>query len=746
MVNNLIKSFNYSTLEGLQIFRIACIALLLHFICSCSSNGGSEDTIPFADALQEANVTLSKMQDGQSESLMLGNGDLYGIIWEKDGSPYMRITKNDIWDARLDTSKDQPLPKVDIASGKVTGSSGAPPSYDLPYPHPRCAAVIKFGSAAIGGGMLDLQHAVASLGETKVRVLSNSNVVLINTTDTVTIESVSTGISPAEQGTDGAITWLHQKLAGDENGDWQGMEYALALAVKGNVKVVSLVSSYDIKKGNVRDTAIALARESIQQEERVLIAQHEQRWNQYWSRSGIQLDDKVMEKWWYRMLYFAKTVCEPGNSPVALMPPLATNVTPWHADLHHNYNAWQAFWPLPASNQPELVDPWISYNHDMIPRFKWLAKETYGIDGLHVPISSYLHEPDPALSKSNNNRQMSMNPWGLTIGLQGMTLQSMWQKYLCDQDQVYMKEKIYPFAKEVVTFYTSFMAECKKDEQGKILLGPSYSPEHGGWGIYNCPFDIAYVHYAFDAFIQASSDLGMDQALAEKCRTYKNLLGPYPTNTIENGQTIVVDWQGANQIAVHNITVPVSPIFPADQVTWFSPEEEKNLFKRTIKATRFNGNNSHVMFNIAKARLSLLDGYTDGKEWFASRELPNGFFKWQGHQHGTYMAEMIGVVGLINEYLMQSVGNKIRLFPCWPEDKDAAFTRLRAQGGFIVSAAFKDGRVESATLESVADKQLQLLSPWKTIYVNGEKSVIDASGLVTFNTKPGEVFVFTETH
>ena len=78
----------------LHIFRIAFIALLLHFICGCRSN--SEDIIPFAASLQEANVTLSQMQDGKSESLMLGNGDLYGIIWEKDGSPYMRITKNDI--------------------------------------------------------------------------------------------------------------------------------------------------------------------------------------------------------------------------------------------------------------------------------------------------------------------------------------------------------------------------------------------------------------------------------------------------------------------------------------------------------------------------------------------------------------------------------------------------------------------------------------------------------------------------
>ena len=63
----------------------------------------------------------------------------------------------------------------------------------------------------------------------------------------------------------------------------------------------------------------------------------------------------------------------------------------------------------------------------------------------------------------------------------------------------------------------------------------------------------------------------------------------------------------------------------------------------------------------------------------------------------------------------------------------------------MVSAKFKDGRVASATIESVADKQLQLLSPWKTIYVNGKKVAIDQSGLVNLVTKEGQVFVFSET-
>jgi hypothetical protein len=265
-------------------------------------------------------------------------------------------------------------------------------------------------------------------------------------------------------------------------------------------------------------------------------------------------------------------------------------------------------------------------------------------------------------------------------------------------------------------------------------------------GIFNCPFDIAYVRYTFNAMIQASAILGKDQDLAGKCLGFKALLPGYPTANNPENQPVVVDWKGCGykQVAVHNITVPASPVFPGDQVTWFSPEAEKELFRRTIKDTRHNGNNSHVMFNIAKARLSMMDGYTDAKSWFTSRELPNGLFVWIGHGHGTYMPEMIGIAGLINEYLLQSVDNKIRLFPCWPVDQDAAFSRMRAQGGFIVSASFKNGRVDSATIESVANKPLVLLSPWKSMQVNGKPAEINKHGLVEIDTKPGDVLMLSE--
>jgi len=739
--------------ETIQEIPDQMLDLLLLAIGGCVCAG---DGIPFEAALDEARVELSSLASAQREGVMLGNGDLYGIVWERDGALALRVTKNDIWDARVDTSKDGPLPKVDIRNNKVTGSRGAPPSYRKPYPQPRCAAVIRIGGArpesAVKSAVLDLRRAVATIVQsepTKVRILADRNVVLIQTPEPVRLEAIRADTLPAAKtGKTGEVPWLHQKIPADTNGDWGGMEYALAVAARGNLKAVSLVSSYDIKQGNVLERAIALAVDTLREPESELITAHEKMWQAFWSRSGIELADKQMQRWWYRVLYFAHTVCKPGAAPVGIMPPLATDVTPWHADYHHNYNSWQAFWPLPASNHPELADPWISYLNDMLPRFRYLAKVTYDCEGVFFPISSFLHEPAPAVCKSNNKRQMSMNPWGLTIGMVGMGAQSMWQKHLCDPDRAYLEAKIYPTLREAARFYVSFMEKCGKDEKGRILLGPSYSPEHGPWGIANCPFDIAYVHYTFDAFTQAAGELKRDAELVAQCRKYKKLLGPYPTAT-HDGEEIVVDWEGGKHVGVHNITVPAAPVFPGDQVTWFSPEAEKALFRRTIKATRFNGNNSHVMFNIAKARLSMAEGYGDAREWFASRELPNGLFAWKGHRHGTFMGEMIGIVGLIDEFLMQSVGNTIRVFPCWPDDKDARFADLRAQGGFLVSAERKGSEVVRVKITCEVGGTLRLLSPWRTIAVRRgsgtPKSVKpDAMGVVTLRTRGDEVLLFTK--
>ena len=198
---------------------MACTGPLLTLVClgACAAQQG----IPFADALREANVTVTSMQDGQRESLILGNGDLYGIVWEKDNGLFMRVTKNDIWDARVDTSEDGELPRVDIANNRVTGSKGAPPSYAKRYPQPRCAAALRLGPISKPmTAQLDIERASVSISsdarqDTSIRILHDRNVLLIKSPHGVTLEAIKAETLPdATLGTSDGLSWLLMKMPG----------------------------------------------------------------------------------------------------------------------------------------------------------------------------------------------------------------------------------------------------------------------------------------------------------------------------------------------------------------------------------------------------------------------------------------------------------------------------------------------------------------------------------------------------
>jgi hypothetical protein len=809
--------------------------------------------VPYPAALDGAAVVESRISDINREALVLGNGDLIGLLWERNGTLCLRITKSDIWDARIDTSEDVPLMKVDVPNQKWSGG-GYPPSWKKSYPQPRCAAVVRIGSGngeagswqsiraggntnewlrhdqtgimAISGkakasagyrwnvasagpgafttlkfrisgtpeaqyyvnvlavagkhpvssgwrdtpateqevgfpipagsfvsgielyvmtkdgtrvenrisritleggkepllippGMvpgpvksvrLDLRRATASVDGITVRALADRNVFLVETDKEISLEEIKNKDLPAaEVGATGGAKWLHMKMPGDL--DYPGMEYALAVVGKGKHQAISLVSTIDTK-GNVREAAIRLARETADAVAATLITNHEEEWSRYWSASGVELDDPDFQLWWYRMVYYLRCFAKPGVTPVGLFAGLANDNTPWHGDYHHNYNAWQPFWTPMIINHPDLADPWVQYMHQMLPRLRWLAKTTYDCEGACIGISSFAYEPDPANCKSINRRQIMIPPYGYTLGMAGMSAQVLWFSHLYRPDRKYLEERIYPVLREVALFYCSFAEKCPRDAQGKARFGPSYSPEHGKFGVENVPFDLAYARYTLNAAIAAAGELGRDTDLASRFRKAIRLLPDYPTAPDADGKPIVVDWTGCKfrEIKQHNITVPAVPVFPADQVTWFSPEPEKELFRNTVRQTVHRGCNSTVMLSVAKARFSMLEALEESRKYYKPEVQPNGMFHWP--MHGYYLSESVGIAAMISEFLLQSVDNTIRVFPCWPKEKDARFSNLRAQGGFLVSAEQKAGKVVKLEITSTVGGKLRLLNPW----------------------------------
>ncbi|MCP4451325.1 MAG: hypothetical protein GY809_07670 [Planctomycetes bacterium] len=698
-------------------------------------------TIPYPGALNNAAIVQSSIGNVDTEAMVIGNGDINALIYAKADQLVMHLAKNDVWDARLITEKDPPLLNVNVGAHTWSGG-GRPASWNHPFPTQTPPAVIQIHATGdVTQARIDLRLGLASIrtrvGQVAVRALAQKNVYYIETDSPVSLAGFSQRFLPAAETkqTDG-VTIVSQHLPGDP--DYAGMDVYSVLESRGARHAVATVTTRE--SASALSDAIQLAKGVLDQASHKIVQDHEREWRTFWSQSGVTLDDTDLQNWWYRQLYYLRCLSRPGAYAIALQGGYNSKAN-WHGTWTMNYNAEQTFWSAFSSNHVALAEPFIDLVNAFHPRARWYAKTVFHCEGAASPHNLWPFEPDPAQCVSVNKRQLAYMPWSYGIGTAGHMAHNLWMHYVYSGDTLYLENKIYPIIKDYALFYGAFIETCKLDN-GKVVFGPSVDPEHTPFGWDNSPYDIAWAQHTLKAAIQGAHILGVDSELVTR---WSDCLGKLPYYPV-SGDVIKV----GDRDEGYNIITPIVPLFPAEQVSWFSPEKEKALFKRSIQwiDSRYNHNNSVVMLNVARARLSMTDeALHDTKTWFKGKEQPNGLFYWQAH--GFYMSEQTAVCGLITEFVIQSVDNIIRIFPAWPRDKDAEFTDLRTRGGFLVSARQKNSIIKHFAVESTAGGELKLLSPWDSIEARDADGrvlslVPDSRGIVRVSTKKGQKFDFVK--
>ena len=580
-----------------------------------------------------------------------------------------------------------------------------------------------------------------------IRALAQRNVFLIETDAVAQLRTVTPGFLPKAQETNAEnASCIVQDVPGDP--DWPGMQYAVALAQSEGKAVVSIVTS--LESNRPKEDAIALATATLAEETARLIEEHEAIWRNYWSASGVAMDDPVLEQNWYRSLYFLRCVTKPGVVSPGLFAGLINATPAWHGDYHLNYNLQQTFWSAYITNHCDLAEPYDRLMREYLPRGQWLARQVYDCDGAFYPHVLYAYEPeDPATCKSVNGRQYIHHVWGMTLGVAGFAVQPLWWHYKYAPAPELLRETTYPPLREVARFYAEFIAGCDRRDNGKVRLGPSVSPEHWGWTEnlernYDCAFDIAMVRYTLKAAIEAAALLDTDEALVKQWHAALELLPEYPAT--EGADSIVVDVANAPPIE-YNISVPATPVYPGDVITWWSDDTAKDLFTRTTDTLKWNGNNATFMLAISRARLSMAKTNDWLREEIIARSRPNGTLTLNrlGHHFNAFghYTEQFGAAQAISELLVQSVGDIIRVLPAWPLDKSVRFHQLRTQGGFLVSGGCEDGIIQPIEIHSTVGGTLRILCPWKSIEVQQgnerRKLKADARGIIVLGTKAGDI-------
>ncbi|HEO72156.1 MAG TPA: hypothetical protein ENN80_12915, partial [Candidatus Hydrogenedentes bacterium] len=152
--------------------------------------------IAFPEALERSAVTLATLDEAINDALILGNGDLNGLLFAEGDDLVLRVTKNDVWDARLDAALNPPLPTLERLKELGKGpwldrqwilpegfELEGPDSYHAhPYPCPRACCVLRIKGAARMplAAKLDLRRAWADVyadgATTRVFAAADANV------------------------------------------------------------------------------------------------------------------------------------------------------------------------------------------------------------------------------------------------------------------------------------------------------------------------------------------------------------------------------------------------------------------------------------------------------------------------------------------------------------------------------------------------------------------------------------------
>lgn len=449
---------------------------------------------------------------------------------------------------------------------------------------------------------------------------------------------------------------------------------------------------------------------------------HEKWWNDFWTRSSIEIPDKTIEEHWYAALYVMGSCSRPGKVAPGLWGNWPTVEYPaWQGDYTLNYNFQAPFYIVYSANHPELSLPFYQAIEDAVPAGRALARQ-HGWQGIYLPTH---------IGPWGMLRNGPHFDWGQRSDAAYAALNFIWY-WQYTQDRAWLKDVGYPYLRGVAAFWEDYL----KFENGRYVIYNDSIHENSGPDM-NGLLSLGLVRALFNNLISMSSELGVDNDRRPRWQTILDKLSPYPLQT-RNGRTVFrytesgIDWREGNTLGIQHI-------FPAGTISLGSDPKLLALARDMItEMHRWHDGNGFSSWYTACARVgydpnTILDRLRQECDRWS---MPNLLLRYQGGG-----IENVSGFLAVNEMLLQSHEGVLRFFPCWPRDQDARFCNLRAVGAFVVSAEIKDGRIRGVQIISEQGRDCTVQNPWPghvvAVIKNGAAGESRSGETFTFKTSVG---------
>lgn len=502
--------------------------------------------------------------------------------------------------------------------------------------------------------------------------------------------------------------------------------------------------------------------------------EHQLYWNTFFNRARLTLPDKFLENLWYINLYALGCCSGKGGK----MYPDASGLNGlwdvkqpniWGSSWYWDVNVQATYWPVYTAGHLELSEVFIEALLYYTSEMESMANLDYGVDGCAMDYPHMLYN--------------CIQPW---------CAQWLWWHYEYTGDEVFLREKAYPHFKKLLQFICNII---RWDEQrGTYYFYPEISPEQGPL-TRNATITLATVKYLLQFTLKTVEILKLEETEVSNWKHILEKLAGYAIDIHPLEGKIIKDSEyAAPDLHLRHPSL-LMPIYPIGEIHQYSEESVCKVAKNTLRYVEKNAEIGVFIFGwTACAAARMGDGdmalrvlYQKGLDHMLRA---NGLCAEETERWNNYctigrsplyypcVMEATGeIVAAVNEMLLQSYDGIIDVFPAIPEGRvkkeqrlglfqhnlknetfhygaweNSSFSKMLAKGGFEVSSALVDGKIQYIHLFSrlgkvarIRSKKLQGLKVYrkwgkKWISVN---SMLQ-NGVLIFDTGKGEEYLLAQ--
>ncbi|MEV2231616.1 glycoside hydrolase N-terminal domain-containing protein [Streptomyces phaeochromogenes] len=261
-------------------------------------------------------------------------------------------------------------------------------------------------------------------------------------------------------------------------------------------------------------------------------------------------------------------------SSSGVLPPRLTGLwlgawgAAWSGDYTTDANINLQMAGAVLTGMPELVAPYTALIGGQIEDWRTNARTIYGTRGILAP------------SRTDGEHGLLFHldddwPWTMWLAGADWLLFPLYEYWQATGDDDFLVHTLASWLVEAAVFFEDFLT--REDDDGHVVLVPSYSPEVGpkderGAAGVNATMDVAAARHALTTAADVCTRLGIEQAATTRWRALAERLPPYRVD--DHGALAEWAWPGLETTDDHRHVSHLYPVWPLHDIT---PDDTPDL-------------------------------------------------------------------------------------------------------------------------------------------------------------------------